>query len=99
MLAPITKRVTDESVGDTYCFTFYCDLCGSAHGSNPYMSNLSDDTDLQKREAEHDETFAWVNQEMKTRFNRCPVCERIVCDTCFRPGDKADLCKECADTS
>ena len=85
MLKPITQRVTDESEGGVFRFTFYCDICGSAKQSPPYKSETEGYNDAYER----------ANREMIRSFNRCPVCMRFVCDDCFYLVDDKYICKEC----
>jgi len=98
MLKPITQKMTDESEGGIFRFTFYCDVCGSAKQSHPYRSETagySTLADPAEREKEHNDAYERANREMIRSFNRCPVCKRLVCDDCFYLLDDKHLCKEC----
>ena len=98
MLKPVTQKMTDESEGGVYSFTFYCDICGSPKQSVPYQSDGKGGEDPDERENEHKVAYERVNTEAIRWFNRCPVCGRLVCDQCFRILDEMDMCKECADS-
>ena len=37
-----------------------------------------------------------AGQEARERFSQCPICRRLVCDSCFLICDEMDLCRECA---
>ena len=98
MLKPITQKMTDESEDDVFRFTFYCDICGSAKQSHPFISETEGygiPVDPAQRDREHDDAYERANREMIRSFNRCPVCMRFVCDDCFYLLDDKHLCKEC----
>ena len=96
MLRPITQKFTDESEGEEYRFTFYCDICGHPRQSIPYRSDTEGHLDPRARENDHIAAYERANHEAISWFNRCPVCKRLVCDQCFRILDEMDMCKECA---
>ena len=129
MLKPVTAKMTDESEGNIYRFTFYCDLCGAPRQSVPYESMVTEDsgacidadsspgagvqivtgnitganrtavsTETCERITDHNAAYERANFEALHYFNRCPVCKRMVCDTCYRILDDSDMCKECAET-
>jgi len=98
MLKPITQKMTDESEDDVFRFTFYCDICGSAKQSHPFISETEGYgilVDPAQRDREHGDAYERANREMIRSFNRCPVCMRFVCDDCFYLFDDKYLCKEC----
>ena len=37
-----------------------------------------------------------ARKEARERFSQCPICRRLVCDSCFLICDEMDLCRECA---
>ncbi|MCL1805009.1 MAG: hypothetical protein FWG28_03260 [Clostridiales bacterium] len=96
MLNPVTRKVTDESSGGIYQFTFYCDICGSPRQSVTYQSDSEGGEDPNVREIDHRDAYERANREALRWFNRCPVCLRLVCDDCFRVLDEGDKCRECA---
>jgi len=98
MLKPITQKMTDESEDGVYRFTFYCDICGSAKQSHPFISETEGygiRVPPAQRDREHGDAYERANREMIRSFNRCPVCTRFVCDDCFYLFDDKYLCKEC----
>jgi len=99
MLKPVTARMTDESEGNIYRFTFYCDLCGAPRQSETYESRVAEDagTDSCERITDHHAAYERANFEALHYFNRCPVCKRMVCDDCYNILDKTDMCKKCAE--
>jgi hypothetical protein len=92
LLEPITRKVTDESVGNIYRFTFYCDLCGQARFSVEY-TGIGDADD---KKHDHNAAYERANIEALKHFNRCTICKRFVCDYCFRILPEGDMCKECS---
>ena len=96
MLRPITRKMTDESNGSIYSFTFYCDICGKPFKSPLYDSLTGDEQDVKTQEVEHNDAYERANNEVLKSFNRCPSCQRVVCDDCFSILDDIDVCKECS---
>ena len=37
-----------------------------------------------------------AGREAVERFSQCPICRRLVCDSCFLICDEMDMCRECA---
>ena len=37
-----------------------------------------------------------AEKEAREHFSLCPICRRLVCDSCFMICDEMDMCKECA---
>ncbi len=98
MLESITRRMTDESAGGVYRFTFYCDICGKAWQSQPVKVTLKTQSDVGRDiKAEHNSAYERANLEAMRHFNRCPVCKRWVCDDCFLIRGEDDVCKHCAE--
>jgi len=90
--------MTDESEGGVFRFTFYCDVCGTAKQSPPFLSETEGNgiaVDPAERDREHNDAYERANREMIRSFNRCPVCLRFVCDDCFYLFDDKYMCKEC----
>ena len=98
MLKPITQLMTDESEGGIFRFTFYCDVCGSAKQSHPFISETEGYDKLvasAERDREHSDAYERANREMIRSFNRCPLCMRFVCDDCFNLLEDKYLCSKC----
>jgi len=95
MLKPLTKKMTDESEWGAYRFTFYCDLCGSPRQSITYQSDSGGSPNKDTEEKEHFAAYERANREAYNWFTRCPVCGKVVCDSCFRIEEE-DFCQECA---
>lgn len=102
MLAPITRRMIDNSNKRRFQFSFHCDICQSSWESIPLefsggekeaVGNLQE-ADLWERE--HEAAYERANREAILHFNRCPVCKRWVCDDCFYIFKDGDVCRECS---
>ncbi len=104
MLEPVTKKFEDGSTLEVFKFTFFCDLCGEAVKdiSYPYKPPFKPKLFLSGSErrareliwqSDHASAYDRANQEVLLFFNRCPVCDRRVCDDCF--DDAEGLCHEC----
>ena len=37
-----------------------------------------------------------AGQEGKERFSVCPICRRLICDSCFLICEEMDMCRACA---
>jgi len=96
MLRPLTKKMTDESEGVVYRFTFYCDICGAPRQSDDYQSMSEETSSPEMRDTEYTAAYERANRAAMSYFNRCPKCKRYVCDKCFRILDDMDMCDECA---
>ena len=49
---------------------------------------------LYQREKERARKAA--GQEGKERFSLCPICHRLICDSCFLICEEMDMCRACA---
>jgi hypothetical protein len=104
MLKSRTKKYSDESDENNFCFVFYCDQCGSEHRPAPIAftgDGQGSEHDL-KWKAEHDRAFARADREAAKWFYRCPSCGEHVCDACTRSlweNDEIvrDVCRICYD--
>jgi hypothetical protein len=94
MLKPITKKITDKSGNGLYSFTFYCDICDYPYYSAVYQSEPGQVT-ADTRETEYIAAYERANRDAIKNYNRCPVCNKIVCDDCFRLEDETDMCLFC----
>ena len=100
----LTKKSIDHSSRNFFEFSFCCDRCGKAWRSEtvPFAGEGRpeiDNDEVRKILWERDHRFAFerANLEAQFHFNRCPLCNRWVCDDCFRPlvSDEYDLCADC----
>lgn len=73
-------KIITDSVGNRY--RFFCEASGAAVCTTKPIR-----ADTQEKEL----SIAWEH-EGKQHFNRCPKCDRFVCDTMYN----ADVC-ECVD--
>lgn len=97
--------LTDCSVEEEFHFSLRCAECGSEWHSLPVRfskAGVRPETEgkrvifrtLYEREREQERQHA--AETAARRFNRCPICGRLVCDRCFLICDDLDLCTACA---
>ena len=98
-------ELIDYSDGDVFRFALRCAECGAERLSTPLPYSKSGVVPqspgkqvvfdiLYAREKEAAMTRAL--SELKSEFNLCPVCRRMVCDHCFMVCDEIDMCIACA---
>ena len=68
--------------GDSFRFTFYCELCGGGHSSGKIAAPSAAEA---RRIAE---------QEARPLFNQCHWCGKWICDTHY--NEDVMLCTTCA---
>lgn len=105
MLAPLTKKMTDRSTADEFCFSFYCDICKKEWRSKPLPFSGSLDAPLGNHDrvrdliwiAEHNAAYERANHEAMHEHNHCPSCGKWVCDSCFYVKNTyiTDICVDC----
>ena len=102
MLPSVTREYKDHSTQSFFQFSFYCDVCGSVWMSERYPYSLRNSMPVGTGEesarvilwkAEHDAAYERANTEALFHFNRCPECERRVCDNCICEIDT--VCRSC----
>jgi hypothetical protein len=103
MSKPLTKRSTDYSGTDSFSFGFFCDICGNEWKS-PTVLFETDGMTIEHEEArtllwakEHNAAFEQSNVEARINFNKCPICGKWVCDSCFVEKKEIDMCRECGE--
>ena len=100
------EYLVDCSTPDEFRFSWRCAECGEVWESTPVRFSMSGvipasdgkrivyDT-MYRRERE-----VAMNRavgELRSLFNECPICRRIVCDHCFLICDELDMCITCAE--
>jgi hypothetical protein len=86
-----TKKYSDESDKNAYCFSFYCDICGVTYKSAPIHFTGCDPPDTTTEielwtmmwKREHALAFERANFEASLHFYVCPGCDLRVCDKCI----------------
>ena len=106
MLEPVTKKYEDGSTLEVFRFIFFCDLCGRevSEITYPYTPPFKAKLFISRSErkareliwqSDHASAYDRANREILLHLDRCPVCGRRVCDSCF--VDVAGICQACAD--
>ena len=101
----LLSHLEDCSTPQYFCFAIRCEECGEywystttpfskadAAAENREKKELYDA--LYQREKERARKVA--GQEGKERFSVCPICRRLVCDSCFLICEEMDMCSACA---
>jgi hypothetical protein len=96
----LTKKVTDLSDRQSFCFGFLCERCGNVWQSErtPFTENTEMQDEKARRriwEKDHRIAYLQANDEARYHFNHCPDCGRWVCQDCFRMGYILDYCADC----
>ena len=103
MLRALTHCYTDESNNQQFIFSFYCDICGKSWKSAPLPFSMHNHTCqmLSSRkiknlmwQCEHHAAYERANNEAIFHFNRCPVCQRWMCDDCYE--ELETICVKCS---
>lgn len=102
----VTKEyLIDYSSPDEFCFALRCDECGRELRSTPVRFSKSGVVPISSEKQivfdalyrrEKEQAYEKAAAELKTMINRCPVCQKIVCDHCFLICDDIDMCVDCA---
>jgi hypothetical protein len=106
MLAPFTRFLTDLSTTEGFRFQFACAICGrtwaSAYKSldlGQFARPLPQDLKALIWENGHLAAFRLAEAEALFHFNHCDVCDRWVCDSCYRPSawpSFGEACIQCS---
>jgi len=100
----ITQKRADYSTLEGFSFGFFCDVCAKEWRSAVYHLNSGnfavpiDPTVFQMLwNEQHRAASERANLDASFEFNRCPVCGRWVCKSCFYVSEAgiSDICKEC----
>ena len=89
----LCSHLEDQSTPEYFCFSIRCEVCGEFwYSSSIPFSKVSQ----AKENREKQRARRAAGQEARERFSQCPICRRLVCDSCFLICDEMDLCRECA---
>ena len=99
----LTKKTIDHSDTGRFSFSFFCDRCGKEWVSQEKEFSQGGFTVVESDEAlkllwahEHRTAFDEASLDARMQFNRCPKCDRWVCDNCFCIERKTGgLCVDC----
>lgn len=101
----VESILEDRSSGDVFLFRVRCAVCGGEYGNQPrYFSKAGVQPEsrssqilfaaLYERELLHARRSSIVHAA--EHMNYCPVCKRLVCNSCFMICEELDLCSRCA---
>ena len=105
MLNLLYSHLEDCSTPQYFCFAVRCEVCGEFWYSSsiPFSKAKQATEDLEKKELydaiyqrEKRQARLTAGKEARERFSQCPICRRLVCDSCFLICEEIDLCRECA---
>ena len=100
-----SSYLTDCSTPDEFRFSLRCAECGEVIKSTPIKFSKSGvkATSSEKQlvfdvlyRREKEAAMERAVAELKSLFNACPICRRMVCDHCFLICDELDMCISCA---
>jgi len=106
-LNPVTKRHLDRSTMEGFSFSFFCDMCAEEWRSAWYDFNpgwFVPPVDPAVHEIlwsdQHKAAYERAKLDAAFVFNRCPACNRSVCNECFHLSETgvSDICKDCIST-
>lgn len=101
----LPKHMIDFSTKDTFCFGVRCEECNRIWYSKKIRFskvNVTPETEGKKiiygvlYQREWEQARKVATELGKELFSICPVCHRLVCDSCFMICDELDMCKRCA---
>ncbi|MBM6830390.1 hypothetical protein H9X85_12235 [Anaerotignum lactatifermentans] len=106
MINLLSSYLEDCSTPQYFCFAIRCEVCGEFwYSSSVPFSKAAQAADYSDKKELYDAIYQRekeraklaAGKEARERFSQCPICRRLVCDSCFLICDEMDLCKECAD--
>ena len=98
------QMLLDYSTAHEFCFGLRCAECGEVFKSTPVRFSRSGTKPKSDEKQVVYDTLYRIEKaaaleravaELKTVFNACPVCRRVVCDHCFFVCEDLDLCTSC----
>ncbi|MCG4527299.1 hypothetical protein NE626_09340 [Intestinimonas massiliensis] len=101
----LLSHLEDCSTPQYFCFAIRCEECGEYWYSTttPFSKAAAAAENREKKELydalyqrEKERARKAASQESKERFSVCPICRRLVCDTCFLICEEVDMCCACA---
>ena len=105
MMNLLIDHLEDCSTPNYFSFAIRCEVCGEFWYSNSIpFSKAGQVTDYVDKKELYDVLYQKEKQraqlaaakEAREHFSQCPICRRLVCDSCFLICDEMDMCKECA---
>ena len=101
----IESRIENMSTRDVFFFRVRCDACGDTVESKPArFSKASATPETAEKEVVYEALYQQeldaarkrACSELAAHMNCCPVCKRVVCNSCFLICEDLDMCADCA---
>lgn len=105
MINLLSSHLEDCSTSQYFCFAIRCEVCGEFwYSSSIPFSKASQEADYAEKKELYDALYQRekkqaqlaAGKEARERFSQCPICRRLVCDSCFLICKEMDMCRECA---
>ena len=102
----LSSHLEDCSTPEYFCFSIRCEVCGEFwYSSSIPFSKAAQAARQREKKALYDVLYRRekeraqqaAKKEARERFSQCPICRRLVCDSCFLICNEVDLCRECAE--
>lgn len=101
----VEAKLINNSSGDHFRFSVECEVCHKEVASNSILFAKAGTIPTSESkeliysivydQELHDARIKALG-EIYPQFSLCPVCKRIVCNTCFLICEDIDMCSECA---
>lgn len=105
MMNLLSSHMEDWSTPQYFCFAIRCEVCGEFwYSSSIPFSKAAQAADCLEKKELYDAIYQRekvraklaAGKEARELFSQCPICGRLVCDSCFLICDEIDMCRECA---
>lgn len=100
----IDAKLINNSSDDRFRFSVKCEVCHKEIESSFPCGIAGTAPASKSKEVIYGIVYDQELKDARTRaigeiypqFSQCPVCKRIVCNTCFLICEDIDMCSECA---
>ena len=102
----IDLKLENLSTKDTFLFRVCCGSCGRDYAVKPrQFSKAGVEAQTREKQILYDAIYEQELRDARQaairraaeHFNFCPICKRIVCNSCFLICEDLDMCAECAE--
>ena len=105
-LKQLVERILENlSTRDVFLFRIRCGACGGAYATRAIRFSKAGVTPPTKEkqilfDAVYEQELRGARQlavsEAAQQVNYCPICKRLVCNSCFMICEDLDMCGQCA---